>query len=145
VDRAGFQAWLDRYVAAWKSYDEAEIKALFSDDCVYRYSPDPEEPDVYQGRDAIAKSWLENKDDPGTYDAKYEPLAIDEDTFVANGVTKYFNADGSQRDEFYNVYVCRFTDEGECATFTEYWMQNRQYRKAWRDELVRKAKAGEIE
>lgn len=145
MDRQGFQSWLDRYVAAWKSYDEAEIKALFSYDCVYRYSPDPNEPDVYQGRDAIAKSWLDGRDEPNTYDAKYEPLAIDGDTFVANGVTKYFNADGSQRDEYYNVYVCRFNDEGECATFTEYWMQNRQYRKASRDELVRKAKAGEIE
>jgi CheY-like chemotaxis protein len=100
-----------------------------------RYSPDPAEPAVYQGRDAIAQSWLENKDEPNTYDAKYEPLAVDGDTFVANGVTRYFNADGSQRDEFYNVYVCRFNEEGECATFTEYWMQNRKFRKAWRDEL----------
>ena len=130
MDRQGFQSWLDRYVAAWKSYDEADIKSLFSDDCVYRYSPDPAEPAVYQGRDAIAQSWLESKDEPNTYDAKYEPLAVDGDTFVANGVTRYFNADGSQRDEFYNVYVCRFNEEGECATFTEYWMQNRKFRKA---------------
>ncbi len=145
MDRQGFQEWLDRYVAAWKSYDESDIKALFSDDCVYRYSPDPNEPDVYQGREAIAKSWLDDKDEPNTYDAKYEPLAIEGNTFVASGVTKYFNADGSQRDEFYNVYVCRFNDEGECATFTEYWMQKPAVPQGGRDELVRKAKAGEIE
>ena len=33
------QRWLDAYVAAWASYDEAEIRALFTDDCTYRYDP----------------------------------------------------------------------------------------------------------
>ena len=33
------QRWLDAYVAAWASYDEAEITALFTDDCAYRYDP----------------------------------------------------------------------------------------------------------
>ena len=143
MDRAGFQRWLDGYVAAWKSYDRDEIRALFSDDAVYRYSPDPDG-DALQGRDAIADDWLSGKDEPGTYDAKYEPLAIDGDICVATGWTRYFNADSSQRDEYYNVYVCRFNDDGECASFTEYWMQKGEYRKAARDELVRKAKAGEI-
>ena len=144
MDRNGFQAWLDRYVAAWKSYDRDEIKALFSDDAVYRYSPDPDGGAI-QGRDAIADDWLSGKDEPGTYDAKYEPLAIEGNRFVAAGTTKYFNPDGSQRDEYYNVYICRFNDLDECASFTEYWMQKGEYRKVARDELVRKAKAGEIE
>jgi len=144
MDRAGFQQWLDGYVQAWKSYDETEIKALFSDDAVYRYTPDPDGGAV-QGRDAIADDWLANKEAPGTYDAKYEPLAIDGDLFIAHGTTKYFKADGTQSDEYYNLYVCRFNDEGQCASFIDYWMQKNVYRKAWRDELVRKAKAGEIE
>jgi hypothetical protein len=142
MDRAGFQRWLDAYVAAWQSYDRDEIRALFSQDAVYRYSP--EQPDGLRGRDAIADDWLAGKDAPNTYAAQYSPLAIDGDTFVGNGVTRYFNSDGSQRDEYYNVYVCRFNDAGECTDFTEYWMQKNEYRKAWRDELVRKAKAGEL-
>ena len=143
MDREGFQRWLDAYVSAWKSYDRDEIRALFSDDAVYRYSPDPDGT-ALQGRDAIADDWLSGKDAPGTYDAKYEPLAIEGNRFVATGTTKYFNPDGSQRDEYYNVYICRFNDLDECASFTEYWMQKNEYRKAARDELVRKAKAGEI-
>jgi hypothetical protein len=143
MDKAGFQRWLDGYVSAWKSYDPAEIGALFSEDVNYRYSADPDQ-ETLHGREAVVASWLENKDDPGTYDAKYEPVAIDGDTAVGMGTTKYFNADGSQRDEFYNVYVCKFNERGECTEFLEHWYQKAKYRKAWRDELVRKAKAGEI-
>lgn len=32
MNRAGAQAWLDSYVAAWLSYDEDDIRALFTDD-----------------------------------------------------------------------------------------------------------------
>jgi hypothetical protein len=39
VDRAGAQAWLDSYVAAWLSYDADDIKALFTEDIAYRYHP----------------------------------------------------------------------------------------------------------
>ncbi|MGH3133154.1 MAG: hypothetical protein ACRDNY_05350, partial [Gaiellaceae bacterium] len=31
--------WLEDYVGAWKSYDEAAIGALFSEDARYRYHP----------------------------------------------------------------------------------------------------------
>ena len=39
MDHAGAQTWLDRYVAAWLSYDADEIRALFSEDIAYRYHP----------------------------------------------------------------------------------------------------------
>ena len=39
MDRAKVQAWLDGYVAAWKSYDPAAIGDLFSADVEYRYHP----------------------------------------------------------------------------------------------------------
>jgi hypothetical protein len=39
VDRAHVQDWLHLYVAAWISYDPAEIAALFSADAEYRYHP----------------------------------------------------------------------------------------------------------
>jgi hypothetical protein len=32
VDRADAQAWLDRYIAAWLSYDANDIAALFTED-----------------------------------------------------------------------------------------------------------------
>ena len=39
MDRAAVQDWLDRYVAAWQSYDRAAIGDLFAPDATYRYHP----------------------------------------------------------------------------------------------------------
>ena len=140
MDREGFQRWLDGYVDAWKTYDEGKIGALFSADAEYRYSPQDE---PLKGRDAIVNSWTENKDDPGTYDAKYEVLAIDGDTYVANGWSRYFK-DGKLDNEFFNIYICHFNDAGECTSFTEYWMQNREFRKRDREDLMRQVASGEV-
>jgi hypothetical protein len=38
--------------------------------------------------------------------------------------------------------VCRFNDAGECTEFTEYWIQNRDFRKRDREELIKQAAAG---
>lgn len=136
-----FQGWLDAYVEAWKTYNTQHIAALFSADADYRYHPQDE---PVHGRDAIVKSWLEGADDPGTYEAEYHPLAIDGDVHVASGVSRYFESPGGKpRDEYFNVYVCRFNDAGECTDFTEYWIQGRAFRRRDREELIRKARAGE--
>jgi ketosteroid isomerase-like protein len=127
LDHAGFQDWLDRYVAAWKSYDPDAIGDLFSEDAEYRYHPQDE---PVRGRDAIVAGWLEDPDDPGTFDAHYEPLAIDGPTHVAIGWSRYFNAAGELSDGYSNVYVCRFDDAGRCSSFTEYWAQDRRFARA---------------
>lgn len=121
-----FQAWLDRYVAAWKSYDRQQIADLFAEDAQYRYHP---QDDPLQGRQAIVASWLDEQDEPGTYDARYEPLAIDGELHVARGSSRYFDAGGKLRDEYGNIYICRFDADGRCTDFTEYWIQSRQFRR----------------
>ena len=140
MNREQFQHWLDAYVEAWKTYDAQQIGALFSAEADYRYHPQDE---PVHGRDEIVKSWLDGRDDPGTYDAEYHPLAIDGDVHVANGWSRYFDAQGDPRDEYLNVYVCQFNDAGECTDFTEYWAQNRAFRRRDREELIREARAGE--
>jgi hypothetical protein len=127
LDRAGFADWLDRYVAAWKSYEPRAIGDLFSEDAEYRYHPQDE---PVRGRDAIVASWLDGRDDPDTFDAKYEPLAVDGENYVASGWSRYFNPDRSLRDEYCNVYLCRFDDEGRCREFTEWWARNRAIERA---------------
>jgi ketosteroid isomerase-like protein len=142
MDRQQFQAWLDGYVDAWKTYDPAKIGALFADDVEYRYHP-VDEPVI--GRAAVVSNWLESKDDPGTYDAKYEVLAIDGDTYVAHGRSDYLEKPtGPLRDQYFNVYVCHFNDKGECTSFTEYWIQSRDIRRKQRAELIAKVKSGEV-
>jgi hypothetical protein len=137
VNRQQFQDWLDRYVEAWKTYDPAKIGALFGGDARYRYHPQ-DEPVV--SRDAIVKDWTEDPDETGTYDAKYEVAAIDGDVHVATGWSRYLDGPGGEpSDEYWNVYICRFNDAGECTEFTEYWIQNRRFRRESIAKMIRDA------
>jgi hypothetical protein len=127
MDRTRAQQWLDRYVAAWRSYDPVEIGALFADDVAYRYHPWGE-PVV--GRDAVVASWLaedgagdaSTRDEPDTYDASYAPVAIDGDVVVARGSSTYLQRPGGPVSRVYdNCFLMRFDDEGRCREFTEFY------------------------
>jgi ketosteroid isomerase-like protein len=129
VNRAGAQAWLDSYVAAWLSYDEDDIGALLSDDIVYRYHPYD---DPIVGREAVVASWLgesdsegaSTRDAPGTYSASYAPVAVDDDVVVATGTSSYREQpDGPIVRTYCNCFVMRFDSEGRCREFTEYYMR----------------------
>ena len=129
MDREGAQAWLDRYVDAWISYDRADVSDLFSEDVAYRYHP-YDEPVV--GRDAVVASWLgesesddaSTRDAPGTYEAAYSPVAVDGDTVVATGTSRYRDEPGGPVVRTYeNCFVMRFDDEGRCREFTEYYIR----------------------
>ena len=121
------QAWLDRYVAAWKSYDTDEIAALFSEDVRYRFYSYA---DWIIGRDAVVASWVaedtdsqgSTRDEPGTYDAHYAPVAVDGDVVVATGTTTYTDTPGGLVTQvFDNCFVMRFDDQARCREFTEYY------------------------
>jgi len=116
VDHAGFQAWLNRYVAAWRSGSRDDIGALFSEDVVYSYRPYST---PVRGRDAVVADWLRDPDEPGTWAAEYRPVAVDGDTAVSVGESRY-PAEGRT---FSNVFVCRFDDDGRCREFSEWWVE----------------------
>ena len=94
MDREGVARWLSDYIEAWKSYDPEAIGALFSDDVKYRYHPSD---DPVEGRRAVVESWLgegdqkgaSERDEAGTYDASYEPAAVDGEVAVATGSSTY--------------------------------------------------------
>ena len=90
MERAELARWLTDYVEAWRTYDRERIGALFAEQAVYRYPP-YDEPIV--GRDAIVESWFDAPDEPGSYDAAYEPVAIDGDVAVATGSSTYTGPD----------------------------------------------------
>jgi ketosteroid isomerase-like protein len=127
VNHETAQAWLDRYVAAWKSYDTDEIAALFSEDVRYRFYSSA---DWIVGRDAVVTSWLaedtdaqgSTRDEPGTYDAHYAPVAVDGDVVVATGTTTYTETPGGPVTQvFDNCFVMRFDGQARCREFTEYY------------------------
>ena len=124
MERADVQRWLDAYVAAWKSYDSNLIAALFAEDVEYRYHPYDE---PIRGRDAVVAAWLgegdqevaSSRDEPGTYDASYRPVAVDGDVAVAVGASTYENPPAV----YDNCYLLRFDADGRCAEFTEFFMK----------------------
>jgi SnoaL-like domain len=129
MDRETAQAWLDRYVAAWKSYDRDDIAALLGPTIEYRYHP-YDDPTV--GVDAVVASWLgehdadgsSTRDEPGTYDARYTPYAVDGDRVVATGSSVYQDhPDGPVVRTYDNCFLLRFDAEGRCGEFTEYYLQ----------------------
>ena len=115
MDHATFQAWLDRYVGAWRSGDPAEIGSLFSPDADYFYGPYS---DPVHGRDAIVTNWTDAPDEPGSWEAEYRPLAVDGDVAVATGESRYTNG-----STFSNILVCRFDADGRCSEFREWFME----------------------
>ena len=129
MNRADAQVWLDRYVAAWLSYDVNDIAALFTEDVVYRYHPYD---DPLVGREAVVASWLgesdsedaSTRDAPGTYAARYEPVAVDGDVVVATGTSSYREQPEGPVVRIYdNCFVMRFAGEGRCTEFTEYYLR----------------------
>ena len=131
MDRERVQAWLDRYVEGWETYDEDVIGELFSEDVEYRYHP-ADEP--IRGRDAVVRSWLEpdgnasERDEPGTFEARYEPWAVDGDRAVAVGESLYFTDASRDKLEqaFDNCFLLEFDAEGRCRSFTELFVKRSQ-------------------
>ncbi len=115
--------WLKGYIGAWQSYDAAAIQALFSEHATYRWHPWDHGDAVAHGREQIVVAWLEHKDRPGSYEAEYEPLAIDGHTAIATGQTRYFDRNKNLKRRFHNMFVLRFDDDGRCAEFTEWYMK----------------------
>jgi ketosteroid isomerase-like protein len=118
--RASVQRWLDAYVAAWKSYDEAAISDLWSQEAVWHYPFQVRA----SGRDGIVAEWMKERDAfiDEVFDARYEPVSIDGQTVVAHGRTVFFDAAGTSVVTAYdNVWILRFDRDGRCLEFHEWY------------------------
>jgi SnoaL-like domain len=120
MDKAKVVQWLQNYLEAWKTYDETRIADLFSVDATYRYHPYDA---PVRGQKAIVDSWLEDPDTPGTYEGRYEPIAVDGDIAVVVGSSTYRQENETEEKIFDNCFVLRFDDDGRCSEFTEWYME----------------------
>jgi ketosteroid isomerase-like protein len=119
-DRALVQRWLDGYVRAWRSYDEAEIADLWTEGAVWFYPFGVRA----TGRIAITAEWMAEKHvfTDGGYDAHYEPIAIERGLVVTHGRTLFFDPEtGETQTEYDNIWVLRFAPDGRCAEFHEWY------------------------
>lgn len=120
------QEWLDGYVAAWRSGDSEAIQALFADDAVYGYRPWDGEKTTVSGSEGIAVSWLENPDDPSSWQAEYTPYAVDGDRAVALGTTSYAASEDHSARTYHNAFILRFDDDQKCKEFHEFYVLKKQ-------------------
>jgi hypothetical protein len=115
------QRWLDRYIDAWRRNERDPILALFTPDATYSYGPYRE---PVRGADAIADSWLDGPDAPDSWDAEYAPIAVDGDTAVVHGRSRYYQDDRSKlRTEFDNIFIIRFAPDGRACEFAEWFIE----------------------
>jgi ketosteroid isomerase-like protein len=124
MEKDDVSKWLKAYVRAWESYQPDAIGDLFSEDATYIYHPFGK-PVV--GRDAIVASWLAEPDPAGTYEASYEPIAVDGDVAVTNGRSRYYK-DSSRTEltkQWDNIFVIRFDKDGRCVSFREWYVAPR--------------------
>jgi hypothetical protein len=122
------QRWLDRYIAAWAADDAGAIGDLFADDVRYRFHPSDE---GFVGRDAVVRSWLDpsgdasSRDEPGTWEAHYEPYVVGDHRAVAVGWSRYYTDPSKSTIRFVydNAYLLEFADDGRCRAFTEFYVE----------------------
>ena len=108
--------WIEKYKKAWASNEPDDIRALFTIDATYAYSPNGEN---WDGHDEIVASWLEGKDEPGDCTFEYWVVIENEDVGIVQGVTDYSPSGG---DVYDNLWVIRFA--GELASeFTEWYIK----------------------
>jgi hypothetical protein len=116
--------WLFAYVEAWRSYDPDAIGALFTDRAIYSYGPWLE---PARGRQAIVDTWLASKDPPDSWQADYWPLAVEGNTAVVRGRTRYFDDSRTHlRTEYDNVFEIHFDEQGRAAEFSEWYVEKPQ-------------------
>jgi hypothetical protein len=109
--------WLDGYIAAWASKDEADVRAIFTDDAEYWFRPDDDRP--VTGIDAIVKMW----GDPEPSDPDHDlSVLIENDTLAI--ITGTVNYPGHEK--YSNMWEVWFADDGRAKRFVEWYMTPRK-------------------
>ena len=121
MDRDEVINWVERYRVAWESNDPAHIRDLFTLDAVYRTEPYAQ---PWRGREKIVTLWLDNRDEPGTTDFSFEPVASDK---TSGGVRHFVQGRTVYRNPartYSNLWVVVLDRDGHCLDFTEWWMKH---------------------
>jgi ketosteroid isomerase-like protein len=118
VAAAAANAWMSRYLHAWRTNDPGDIRGLFTEDAEYRDGPATP---PWIGHDAIVAGWLGQQDEVGSWSFEYELTAVDGDVAVVRGWTSYPDATEKSR-RYDNLMVFRLEDDGRARTFTDWWV-----------------------
>ncbi|MFE7846137.1 nuclear transport factor 2 family protein [Microbacterium sp. NPDC057407] len=108
--------WLDGYVRAWASKDEADVRAIFTDDAEYWFRPD--DPAPVAGIDAIVEMWREPEPTDPIHDLSV--LIEDDRLAVIKGTVEY-----PGHATYSNLWEVWFAPDGRAIRFVEWFMTPR--------------------
>lgn len=108
------QGCLDAYIEAWRTYDASAIADPFTEDATCGHDPWDE---PIQGRKAIVAEWLDDRDEPESWEAEFRPLVVAGNSAVAVGETRY--ADGKI---YFNSWQLTFDQDARCFKSVEWYM-----------------------
>jgi ketosteroid isomerase-like protein len=120
MTRTDFEAWLQRYRAAWKTDDPQKIADLFTEDAVYAPRPFGE---PWKGRDEIVAKWIELGDSGTPWQFESEVLAVEGETGVVRGLTTYPAHQNELEKVYSNIWVIRLAADGRAMSFSEWWVE----------------------
>jgi hypothetical protein len=123
MTKTDLQSWLDRYILAWRANTTTAIAELFTEDATYRFHPYDKDDEMVVGRDGIVAAWMEDPDDPATWEASYEAWAMDGDRGVGVGTSRYLATADKPERTYFNCFLMKFADDGRCSEFTEYYVR----------------------
>jgi ketosteroid isomerase-like protein len=118
IDRASVQRWIDEYEAAWRLEGTDALAALFSPDATYLHSPYA---DPVVGLPRIRTMWEADRDGPDeAFTMRAEIVAVEDRAAVTRALVRYGEP---VRQEYTDLWVLRFDEEGRCSWFEEwpYW------------------------
>lgn len=109
------QAWIDKYVSAWRSPGTAKLADLFTDDITY--SPSPWKKPLH-GLEEIKPFWEQARSGPEeVFDLGSEIVAIEGQTAVVRIAVEYANDKPSQ---WRDLWIIKLDDTGRCSSFEEW-------------------------
>ena len=113
--RAELRRWVAGYEAAWRARGIDSLGSLFAEDAQYRHSPYAE-PVI--GLDEIAQMWeAEREGHDEVFALVTEIVAVEDDTAVVRARVLY---GVPVRQEYSDLWVIRFEDDGRCVSFEEW-------------------------
>ncbi|HUJ04893.1 MAG TPA: nuclear transport factor 2 family protein [Streptosporangiaceae bacterium] len=115
MDATGVQEWVLAYERAWRAPGTEVLGEVFTRDAVYLQGP-YEDPVV--GLAAIEVMWDAERDGPDeVFSMTSEVVAVDGSTAVVRAEVRYGRP---VHQEYRDLWVIRFADDGRCASFEEW-------------------------
>ena len=115
MERSEVRECVAAYENAWRSPGTVALADLFTDDASYSQGP-YREPVV--GLPAIARMWEAERDGPAeVFRMTSEPVAVERNTAVVRVEVRYGDP---VEQEFRDLWVIEFADDGRCRSFEEW-------------------------